>query len=205
MILNVGCGDNKIEGAVNLDGYWNPKADLHFNLENCSLGAGHIPLAHLDARNKYDSIYMHHVIEHIRNLLPLMQELWEVAKPDATLYVTCPHGASDDADEDPTHVRRLFPTSFQAFAQPYYWKADYGYRGDWQLKRMVLMIPEFLMGHDQSIILNGILRERNWVAEMYAELTAVKPARDRMCAPSVRPNLEIICQPKEYRYGPLPG
>jgi hypothetical protein len=41
-----------------------------------------------------------------------MQELWRVAKPDAILGIRCPHGASDDADEDPTHVRRMFPRSF---------------------------------------------------------------------------------------------
>jgi SAM-dependent methyltransferase len=200
MILNVGCGDNKVEGAVNLDGYWNPKADLHFDLEHCGVEP---KKPQIDSRDKYDSIYMTHVIEHITRLLPLMEELWNVAKPGAKLYITCPHGASDDADEDPTHVRRMFPTSFMAFAQPYYWKADYGYRGDWQLRRLVLMVPQFLMGHDQSIILNGILRERNWIAEIYAELEAIKPARSRTTEEEPWGNIEVIAQPDGYRGGPL--
>ena len=60
-----------------------------------------------------------------------MQELWRIAKPNAKMVIRVPHGASDDAWEDPTHVRAYFSNSFGYYSQPYYWRADYGYRGDW--------------------------------------------------------------------------
>jgi hypothetical protein len=42
----------------------------------------------------------------------LMQELHRIAKPNGKLVIRCPHGASDDAWEDPTHVRAFFARSF---------------------------------------------------------------------------------------------
>ena len=35
---------------------------------------------------------------------------------------------------------RFFLNSFGYFSQPFYWRADYGYRGDWQTRRIVLYV-----------------------------------------------------------------
>jgi SAM-dependent methyltransferase len=75
------------------------------------------------------------------NVCLLMQELHRIAKPNGKLVIRCPHGASDDAWEDPTHVRAFFARSFGYFSQPFYWLADYGYRGDWQPAKIVLKRP----------------------------------------------------------------
>ena len=32
--------------------------------------------------------------------------------------------------------------SFAYFAQPTYWRADYGYRGDWAVEDIVLVMPK---------------------------------------------------------------
>ena len=171
--LNVGCGATLLEGYVNLDGPWNAKADCCFDLEKCNKGYA---LPYMD--DTFDELLMIHTIEHIHNLLPLMEELWRVAKPNALLGIRCPHGASDDADEDPTHVRRLFPRSFAAFGQPYYFKADYGYRGDWRCDEVRCFMRRDRVRGLSNVETSKILStERNCVTEMVAELYAVKPCR----------------------------
>ena len=80
------------------------------------------------------------MLEHLRDALGFMQELHRIAKPGAVPTIRVPYGSSDDADEDPTHVRRLFLYSFSYFSQRGYWYADYGYRGDWETDNIVLTV-----------------------------------------------------------------
>jgi SAM-dependent methyltransferase len=77
------------------------------------------------------------VIEHLHHTLPLMQELHRVPKPGAKAVIRVPHGASDDAWEDPTHLRGYFQSSSGYFSQQFYWRADYHYRGDGRWRRCI--------------------------------------------------------------------
>jgi hypothetical protein len=129
-----------------------------------------------------------HVLEHVRDTLGLMAELHRIARPDAVLTVRLPHGASDDAWEDPTHDRAYFPGSFGYFSQPYYWRADYGYRGDWQPEDVVLFVPAAEHARQPiEALRQRIDRERNLVLEMVATLRPVKPIR--------APKRELIVPP----------
>ena len=85
-----------------------------------------------------------HVIEHIRDSLGLMQDLWRLAAPGAIAVIRVPHGGSDDAWEDPTHLRAYFPGSFGYFSQPFYSNADYGYRADWNPDKLTLLVHRSL-------------------------------------------------------------
>ena len=108
-----------------------------------------------------------------------MQELWRIAKPNARMTIRIPHGGSDDAWEDPTHDRAYYANSFGYFSQPFYWRADYGYRGDWRVDKLtylvnsegnaLLTVPE---------ILAKVNKERNVVQEMIVGLSPVKPIRE---------------------------
>lgn len=171
MKLNVGCGRNHLDGWVNIDHAALPGVDI---------------VAELDDRDKVslpfpdesgDEFLLSHVIEHIRYPLPLMQELWRVAKPGARMTIVCPYGSSDDADEDPTHVRRMFLNSFAYFGQPFYYRADYGYRGDWDLDHLVLDLPARYADTDDTDAMLDVMILRNVVDQITAHLVAVKPAR----------------------------
>ena len=83
------------------------------------------------------------------------------------------------AFEDPTHVRQYFLNSFGYFSQPYYWRADYGYRGDWKVNKIELAVDR--TAHDgmaAAEILECVQSRRNVVREMITELEAVKPIRE---------------------------
>jgi len=119
-----------------------------------------------------------HVIEHLRNPLPFMQELHRVTRGGGTAVFRCPYGSTDDADEDPTHVRRLYAGSWGYFSQPYYHRADYGYRGDWQLTDLTLSIFAELSDATDAELYSMIRFQRNVVSEMTAVLRCVKPVRE---------------------------
>jgi hypothetical protein len=107
-----------------------------------------------------------------------MEELWRVTRPGGTATFRCPYGSTDDADEDPTHVRRMFHGSWAYFGQPAYWRADYSYRGDWQPVQVTLcLFPEF-SGCSDADVQSMIRHQRNVVAEMSASLRCVKPRRE---------------------------
>jgi SAM-dependent methyltransferase len=184
MRLNLGCGRDIRDGWVNIDSAPLPGVEYVVDFDN---------KPSLDLTD--DSVEYSegsHVIEHLHSPLPFMQELWRVTKDGGTVQFRCPYGSSDDADEDPTHVRRMFPGSWGYFGQPHYWRADYGYRGDWQVEQIVLLIDPALNHLGDDGLRFAMQFQRNVVMEMVATLRAVKPAREPLRDLQQQP--EIIIQ-----------
>ena len=168
--LNLGCGRDVRPGWVNVDSAALPGVDVVTDFDR----EPRLPFA--DGTVGYSEGV--HVIEHLRDPLPFMAELWRVTRGGGHAVFRCPYGSTDDADEDPTHVRRMFPGSWGYFSQPYYHRADYGYKGDWQLTDLTLAVfPEFADCTDGELW-SMIRFQRNVVAEMTAKLRCVKPRRE---------------------------
>ena len=170
--LHLGCGRTHLPGWVNIDNVNLPGVDLVADLDACR----HRRLPYSD--DSVDEFLMSHVIEHIKDTLGLMQELHRIAKPGAKLVARVPYGSSDDAWEDPTHVRAYFIQSWGYFSQPYYWRADYQYRADWQPEQLELLVDKSYAGKDTQEVLKMVFSQRNVVSEMVATLSAVKPIRE---------------------------
>lgn len=168
MKLNLGCGRNTLYGWVNVDREKLPGVDVVADLNG--------PLPFDD--NSADELLLSHTLEHIPNALGLMQELHRIAKPGTRIVASVPYGSSDDAWEDPTHVRPYFLNSFNYFSQPLYWRADYGYRGDWKVEQIVLVIDERFRGKEPEDIAKALHFERNVAREMVVNMSAVKPIRE---------------------------
>jgi len=145
--------------------------DVVFNLEDYQ----HLSLPFAD--DTFDRMLASHVLEHIHSLLPLLQELWRVAKPGCQFIVKVPHGGFDAAYEDPTHVRQFFNNSFLYFSQTAYGGADYGYRGDWLCERIYFSIMRKQETENPDQVAYALRHLRNICDEMTVLLTAVKPAR----------------------------
>lgn len=168
--MNVGCGRNIMLGWVNVDSVALPGVDLVCDLNDR-------PAVICRNESQFDQFLLSHVIEHLTNPLAAMETLWYWATPDATMQILCPYGTSDDADEDPTHVRRMFPGSFGYFGQPYYWRADYGYRGDWDVTDIMLLPYPKHYVEDDTGLRKLLDTQRNVIQEMVVSLRAVKPRR----------------------------
>lgn len=168
MKLNLGCGRNTLYGWTNVDRMKLPGVDVVADLNEA------LPFED----DSVDEILLSHTLEHIPNALGLMQEAHRVAKPDALLIAAVPYGTSDDAWEDPTHVRPYFLGSFNYFSQPLYWRADYGYRGDWKIEEIVIVADDRFRGRPPEEIAKALHTERNVAREMVVSMRAVKPIRE---------------------------
>jgi SAM-dependent methyltransferase len=170
--LHVGCGRNIKVGWINLDRAAAPGVDVVADLEGCRQHPLPFPDDH------FDQVLAEHVIEHVHDALGAMQELHRITKPGGTATLRVPYGSHDDAFTDPTHVRPYFVESWAFFSQPNYWRADYGYRGDWRPDAIMLMMArEFVDGMPHAAINHAIRYQRNAVVEMIVEMTAIKPIR----------------------------
>ncbi len=170
--LNLGCGTQTLKGWLNLDIMPGPGVDIVADLDQLADN----PLDIAD--NSVVEFRLLHLIEHLANPLSMMEELHRVAAPNAKLIVATPHGSSDLAWADPTHLRPYFVKSFYYFAQPIYTFADYGYRGDWQIEHVTLRVSKSqLEANGPQKLLERIEHERNHVSEMVCSLRAIKPVR----------------------------
>ncbi len=194
--LNVGCGKNILPGFVNLDKTAGDGVDVVFDLETC-LQRKPFMMVDVDgmsakesttekfsmqlpfADDTFDRIVCSHTMEHIHNFLPVMEELWRVAKPNARAVFITPYGGCDIAFEDPTHVRQFFGKSWLYASQVAYNAADYSYRGDWDCARLIFTCAPNIFPPDTEPqeMMGAITQLRNVCLELTAELVAIKPAR----------------------------
>ena len=105
-ILDVGCGWNKMPGAIGIDA--NPKthADVIHNL-------GDVPYPFAD--DEFDEIVCRHVIEHVPDVIAFVGELYRITKPGGRIRIVTPHCSNPDWPTDPTHRNHLNSYSFNCF------------------------------------------------------------------------------------------
>lgn len=108
--LNLGCGENPIEGFINVDKYGEP--DIQHDLEL-------FPWPWEDS--SVDEIVLIHVLEHLgqdtETYLNIIKELYRVCKDQATIHIAVPHPRHDDFIGDPTHVRIITPEGIGLFSK----------------------------------------------------------------------------------------
>ena len=187
--LHLGCGADVRPGWINLDSRPWPGVDIVADLDACR--SRKLPLP----ADSIDEFMGNHILEHMNDPLALMEELHRIAKPGAKLVFRVPYGSSDDADQDPTHVRRYFMRSFYYFSQLCYTHFDYDYHGDWDTASIVLSVDAARhtgKGFDQ--LLEEVRSRRNVVLEMTATLRAVKPPRkpDSAMPPEMRVEFDLV-------------
>ncbi len=112
MKLNLGCGNNHLEGYVNVDKEAGAAPDQQVDLEV-------FPWPFDD--NSVEEIQMSHVLEHLGRdtdvFLGIMKELYRICAPDAQIVITVPHPRHDHYLCDPTHVRPIMPEMLQLFSK----------------------------------------------------------------------------------------
>jgi SAM-dependent methyltransferase len=119
-ILDVGCGQNKVPGAIGIDANPRSHADvLH------DLGVFPYPFK----ENEFDEIICRHVVEHVPDVMGFISELHRIAKPRAHLKIVTPHYSNPDWATDPTHRNHFNSYSFMCFVPdrtpfPFYTTAE---------------------------------------------------------------------------------
>jgi hypothetical protein len=102
MRLNLGCGNNKRAGWLNVDKFAACEPDMVVDLEQ-------FPWPWQDGYA--EEIHMSHVLEHLGALpdvyINVMKELWRVSRDSGLITIIVPHPRHDDFLSDPTHVRPI--------------------------------------------------------------------------------------------------
>lgn len=73
-----------------------------------------------------EAIYSNHTLEHVADLLGLMEEVHRVCRPGALVRVQVPYYTSEGATKDPTHVRAFSEGTFEYFTGRKETGSDYG-------------------------------------------------------------------------------
>lgn len=143
LVVNLGCGKLPVPNMVNVDeAYDEAKGILGIDLDDY---AWNIVTAFKNNgiyEGSVDAFIGIHFLEHITNPLHLMNALYTLIKPGGYVEFHVPYGSSDDADTDPTHVRRYFLDSWMYFTASTYKRSDYGLRANWQVTATHLNLQE---------------------------------------------------------------
>ena len=112
MKLNLGCGQNRLEGYINTDREPVVEPDLVMDLEE-------FPWPFED--DSVDAVVANHVLEHVgaapEVFIGIMQELYRVCRGGATIHIAVPHPRHDFFFDDPTHVRAITPMTLALFSR----------------------------------------------------------------------------------------
>jgi len=85
--------------------------------------------------NSIDEIRAIDVLEHIHNLIPLMNECHRVIGEKKPFNIEVPKFPSDQSVSDPTHVRFFIPDTFKYFSEYQDSMSLYGIK-EWQIVEM---------------------------------------------------------------------
>ncbi len=172
--LNLGCGrdyikSNENENWVNLDINKEVKADVYHDLHK---------FPYPFKKNTFDKVYAFHILEHMKDTVRFMKEVWRICKPEARIIIRAPHFSVAWAWGNPTHYRAFSLETFYHFDKKS--PEHYGDEADFKLIKKKLVwnakykiISSFI---DSLANLNTKFCERFWCYyvggfdEIYVEL-----------------------------------
>lgn len=116
-ILNLGCGNDPMGGAVNHDlGLYQPWVDVPWDLNV-------FPWPWDD--NSFQTIVALDLLEHLDSFIRFFDECWRIIKPSGRIAIRTPRWDSPNAVIDPTHKRCYHPESFDYLDPSTVWGQKY--------------------------------------------------------------------------------
>lgn len=107
-LLDLGCGKNKKNGAIGVDWSNRHNADIVHNLNV-------LPYPFKD--NEFDEIYLDNVLEHLNEIVPVLEEVYRICKTGGVVKIVAPYFRSVWACIDPTH-RHFFTVDTFSYFDP---------------------------------------------------------------------------------------
>jgi SAM-dependent methyltransferase len=108
-VVDLGCGETKQHSAsIGVDRRLADAVDVVADIEHA------LPVASASV----DHIFAIHVLEHLLDYLPVLEECHRALRPGGVLHVMAPHWRHVNAVADPTHVRLFDAQTFKHFCVP---------------------------------------------------------------------------------------
>jgi len=107
-VLDLGCGNRKRAGSIGLDINPRTNADVVHDLNS-------FPYPLPDS--EFDGIYVDNVLEHLEDVIKVLEELHRIAKPGALVKIVVPYFRARWAYIDPTH-RHFFTVESLSYFDP---------------------------------------------------------------------------------------
>ena len=106
--LDVGCGGRKLPGSTGMDILALPGVDVvhSFNQTPWPFAA-----------DMFDLVFMNHALEHVGDVVAVMNEVHRVLKPGGRVVVQVPYFRCTDAYNDPTHTHFFTAGTLDYFVQ----------------------------------------------------------------------------------------
>lgn len=105
-ILNLGCGQKRLDGAINLDRVADVNPDVVHDIDKFPW-----PFA----ENQFNEVRANDIIEHCSDVVATMEEIHRVCQSGALVRITTPHFSSANSFIDPTHRYHFSYFSFHYF------------------------------------------------------------------------------------------
>lgn len=129
IILDLGCGKNKVSGAIGIDNVQLDGIDIVHDLRS---------FPYPFAANSIDKIYCRHVLEHfdpdMRN--NVIKEIDRILKPNGILEIRVPHAFSVAAHSDPMHKSYYCFSTILFFTKGYHHDYYNGVCNNFELKQL---------------------------------------------------------------------
>ena len=165
MKLNFGCGKDVRPGYVNLDIVKLPGVD-----KTCNFNKFPYPFK----ANTFDEVLIVHVLEHLENLVKVMEELHRICKPGAVIKIYVPYYHHHEAFGDPTHRNFFTLDTFNYFSEG--WGLNYYTKARFEIINKKLtpsLIGKFVPLKRYFLNMFGMIFGE-FVEQIYFELKVVK-------------------------------
>jgi SAM-dependent methyltransferase len=140
------------------------------------------------ANDTFDIIYASHIMEHLKDNIKFMEELYRISKPQAEVIIRVPHYSGRSAWGDPTHIRAYSYNQFY-----FYEKGFCDHYGSCDLRVIKIELHYIRFSEQRNIVakitnkivnyfanMSPKLCEKVWcywvggLSEIYVELQAIK-------------------------------
>lgn len=167
VVIEIGCGPNKMKGAIGIDIIKLPGVDYVADLEN---GLPFLP------DKSVDEFHSRHVLEHVVNFELLMREIHRTLKPGGKKFIAVPHFSNPYYYSDYTHKRFFGLYSFEYFShsENQLKRKVPAFYVDFHFKvihrKLIFNSPTFPLRHFfKKRILENIFNLSSWWQELYEE------------------------------------
>lgn len=104
--VDLGCGENKHEGALGVDIVDTGDADVTIDLETYPWA---LP------EDSFGFVYCRDILEHVDQPLRFLKEVYRTSRDGATVYIRTPHFTNNNVWVDPTQERGFSAFTFQDY------------------------------------------------------------------------------------------